>query len=142
MWMPGLGLPGQRSWIPMDEIASADMGVGYSTITRYQQTRSATITASVDDTVVPSTSTVQRVIEQHVSNQLLPIYPELEVEFLGEAEEMRKSFGSLRMAFPVALLIIFAMLAGLFKSYTQPIVVMSAIPFGFLGAVIVHWITG
>jgi multidrug efflux pump subunit AcrB len=142
MWLPGPGLPGQRSWIPMDEIASADMGVGYSTITRYQQTRSATITASVDDTVVPSTSTVQRVIEQHVSNQLLPIYPELEVEFLGEAEEMRKSFGSLRMAFPVALLIIFAMLAGLFKSYTQPIVVMSAIPFGFLGAVIGHWITG
>ncbi len=142
MWLPGRGLPGHRNWIPMNEIAAADMGTGYSTITRYQQTRSATITASVDDAVVPSTSTVQAAIQELVSNRLLPIYPGLEVEFLGEAEEMRKSFASLRMAFPVALLIIFAMLAGLFKSYTQPLVVMSAIPFGFLGAIVGHWVTG
>ena len=142
MWLPGPGLPGQRKWIPMAEIAAADMGVGYSTINRYQQTRSVTITASVDDAVVPSTSIVHEKIKLLINDQLLPIYPGLEVEFLGEAEEMRKSFASLRMAFPVALLIIFAMLAGLFKSYTQPLVVMSAIPFGFLGAVIGHWITG
>lgn len=142
MWLPGPGLPGQRKWIPMNEIAAADMGIGYSTITRYQQTRSATVTASVDEAVVPSTSTVHAAIEKLVEEELLPVYPGLEVEFLGEAEEMRKSFSSLRMAFPVALLIIFAMLAGLFKSYTQPLVVMSAIPFGFLGAVIGHWVTG
>ncbi|MCH2211031.1 MAG: efflux RND transporter permease subunit [Fuerstiella sp.] len=142
MWLPGPGLPGQRNWMPMDEIAAAEMGVGYSTITRYQQTRSATITASVDDAVVPGTSTVQKAIQDLVSSRLLPVYPGLKVEFLGEAEEMRKSFGSLRMAFPVALLIIYGMLAGLFKSYTQPLVVMSAIPFGFLGAVVGHWVTG
>lgn len=142
MWLPGPGLPGQRKWIPMDEIAVADMGVGYSTINRYQQTRSVTITASVDDAVVPSTSIVHEKIKHLINAQLLPTYPGLEVEFLGEAEEMRKSFASLRIAFPVALLIIFAMLAGLFKSYTQPLVVMSAIPFGFLGAVIGHWVTG
>ncbi|MCH2202758.1 MAG: efflux RND transporter permease subunit [Fuerstiella sp.] len=142
MWLPGPGLPGQRNWIPMDEIAAAEMEIGYSTITRYQQTRSAMITASVDDAVVPSTSTVQKAIQDLVDSQLLPAYPGLKVEFLGEAEETRKSFSSLRMAFPVALLIIYAMLAGLFKSYTQPLVVMSAIPFGFLGAVIGHWITG
>jgi len=142
MWIPGPGLPGQRKWIPMDEIASTDLGVGYSTITRYQQTRSATITASVDDTVVPSTSVVHEAIKKIVQEQLVPVHPGLEVEFLGEAEEMRKSFASLNMAFPVAMLIIYAMLAGLFKSYTQPLVVMSAIPFGFLGAVIGHWLTG
>jgi len=142
MWIPGPGLPGQRRWIPMDEIASTDLGVGYSTITRYQQTRSATITASVDETVVASTSIVQQEIERLVQEQLLPVHPGLEVEFLGEAEEMRKSFSSLKMAFPVAMLIIYGMLAGLFRSYTQPLVVMSAIPFGFLGAVIGHWLTG
>ena len=55
---------------------------------------------------------------------------------------MAKSFSSLNKAFPIAMLIIYGMLAGLFKSYTQPLVVMSAIPFGFLGAVIGHWVTG
>ena len=142
MWIPGRGLPRQRKWIPMHEIAIADLGVGYSTITRYQQTRSATITASVDDTVVASTSIVHEDIRRIVADELIPMYPGLEVEFLGEAEEMRKSFSSLKMAFPVAMLIIYAMLAGLFRSYTQPLVVMSAIPFGFLGAVIGHWVTG
>ncbi len=42
----------------------------------------------------------------------------------------------------MAFLIIYGMLAGLFRSYTQPLVVMAAIPFGFIGAVLGHWITG
>ena len=69
-------------------------------------------------------------------------YPGVTIEYLGQAEEIRKSFSSLGIAFPVAMLLIYTMLAGLFKSYTQPLVVMSAIPFGLLGAVIGHWITG
>ena len=142
MWLPGPGPPGQREWFPIDEIASAEMGIGYSTINRYQQTRSVRIIASVDDAVAPGTSIVQQEIGRRVEEQLLPVYPAIEVEFLGQAEETRKSFSSLQMAFPGALLVIFALLAGLFRSYTQPLVVMSAIPFGFLGAVIGHWILG
>ena len=142
MWIPGAGPPGRRKWIPMNEIAEARLGVGYSTINRYQQTRSAMITASVDDTVVTDTSIVHDAIRRIVQEKLLPVYPDLHVEFLGEAEEIRKSFSSLRTAFPVALLIIYGMLAGLFRSYTQPLVVMSAIPFGVLGAIVGHWLTG
>jgi multidrug efflux pump subunit AcrB len=131
-----------RKWIPIEEVADVEMGIGYSTITRYQQTRSATMTGAVDDAVVPSTSSVIDRIRAQVTEQIVPKYPNIDVQYLGQAEEMRKSFSSLKMAFPIALLIIFGMLAGLFKSYTQPLVVMSAIPFGFLGAVIGHWVTG
>ena len=118
------------------------MGIGYSTITRYQQTRSAKVIGAVDDAKVPSTTTVIDKIRQQAKDEILPRYPGLEIQYLGQAEEMRKSFSSLTMAFPIAFLIIYGMLAGLFKSYTQPFVVMSAIPFGFLGAVIGHWLTG
>ena len=54
----------------------------------------------------------------------------------------RKAFGSLTIAFPVALLLIFMQLAGLFRSYVQPLVVMAAIPFAVQGAIIGHWLTG
>lgn len=152
MWIPGgsrQSLPEQgseirpqRAWIPISEVAEVESGIGYSTITRYQQTRSAKVIGAVDDAIVPSTATVIEEIRNRAETDILPRYPGLEIKYLGQAEEMRKSFSSLKMAFPIAFLIIYGMLAGLFKSYTQPLVVMSAIPFGFLGAVIGHWLTG
>ena len=142
MWLPGSGLPGERSWVPLSELAEIEMGIGYSTITRYQQSRSAKILGSVDATRVPSTSSVIEKIKEHARTEILPRYPALDIQYLGQAEEMRKSFSSLKLAFPIAILIIYGMLAGLFRSYTQPLVVMSAIPFGFLGAVVGHWVTG
>lgn len=149
MWIPtraaagnALGNMEPRKWVPIREVAEVEMGVGYSTITRSQQTRSATMLGAVDDTRVPSTSSVIQKIREVADVELVARYPGIDIQYLGKAEEMQKSFSSLRLAFPVALLIIFGMLAGLFRSYTQPLVVMSAIPFGFLGAVIGHWLTG
>lgn len=131
-----------RKWIPIRELADIEMGIGYSTITRNQQTRSATVLGAVDDTRVPSTGSVIEKIRERADVELVAKYPGIDIQYLGKAEEMRKSFSSLQMAFPIAMLIIYGMLAGLFRSYTQPLVVMSAIPFGFLGAVIGHWIVG
>ncbi|MCP4787406.1 MAG: efflux RND transporter permease subunit [Fuerstiella sp.] len=142
MWIPGQGLPGERKWIPISEVAEVNMGIGYSTITRYQQTRSAKVVGAVDDASVPSTTSVIDTIRARAEAEIIPRYPGIKIQYLGQAEEVAKSFSSLRMAFPIAMLIIYGMLAGLFKSYTQPLVVMSAIPFGFLGAVIGHWVTG
>lgn len=142
MWIPGSGPPGQRSWIPMHEIAEAVPAIGYSTISRYQQSRSARIVGSVDDARVPSTSVVLEEIQRKIDSDIAPRFPGINVAFLGQAEETRKSFSSLVLAFPVAFLIIYAMLAALFRSYTQPLVVMAAIPFGFIGAVLGHWLTG
>lgn len=144
MWLPGSrdAMSGERKWIPISEVADLDMGVGYSTITRYQQTRSAKVIGSVDDATPGGSRAVMTAIQQQIEADVLPKYPGVEIQYLGQAEEMGKSFASLKLAFPVALLIIYGMLAGLFRSYTQPLVVMAAIPFGFLGAVAGHWITG
>ena len=142
MWIPSAGLPGQRSWIPMDEIAEVVPAIGYSTINRYQQTRSARIVGSFDDSGDTSTTDALLRIQEEISANIIPKYRGITVEYLGQAEETRKSFSSLLLAFPVAFLIIYGMLAGLFRSYTQPLVVMGAIPFGFIGAVLGHWITG
>lgn len=144
MWLPGGRdiSSGERKWIPISEVVDLEMGVGYSTINRYQQTRSAKVIGSVDDATPGGSRAVMATIQQQIETNVLPKYPGVEIQYLGQAEEMSKSFSSLKLAFPVALLIIYGMLAGLFRSYTQPLVVMAAIPFGFLGAVAGHLITG
>jgi multidrug efflux pump subunit AcrB len=62
--------------------------------------------------------------------------------FEGQQADMRESIGSLKQTYPLALLIIFGMLAMVFKSYLQPLIVMMAIPFGLVGAIVGHFIMG
>jgi hydrophobic/amphiphilic exporter-1 (mainly G- bacteria), HAE1 family len=142
MWIPTSGPTGVRNWIPLGEVAEVTPTVGYSTISRYQQTRSARIFGSVDDAVVPSTTVVLADIRKKINEQIVPKYAGITISYLGQAEETAKSFASLMFAFPVAILVIYGLLAGLFRSYTQPLVVMAAIPFGFIGAVIGHLVVG
>ncbi len=141
MWIPSPDGPDQRGWIPLAEVARLEETESYSTIRRSQQQRALTVYAEVDDEQTSSydiLANIGREFEEEVS----PQHPQVRLEFLGTAEERRKSFAGLTIAFPVALLMIYMLLAGLFRSYFQPIVVMSAIPFGIQGAIVGHWVTG
>lgn len=69
-------------------------------------------------------------------------FPGYTIEFGGVKEEQRKSYASLYRAFLVALLIIYTILASQFRSYVQPLIVMSTIPFGFIGVMIGLLVTG
>ena len=69
-------------------------------------------------------------------------YPGVDYTLEGEAKEQRESFGSLAWGLVFVFFIIYALLAIPFKSYTQPLIVMSVIPFGMIGAVMGHWVMG
>jgi multidrug efflux pump subunit AcrB len=69
-------------------------------------------------------------------------YPGYTIEFGGVQEEQRKSYASLYSAFLIALLIIYTILASQFRSYVQPLIVMTTIPFGFIGVIIGLLVTG
>jgi HAE1 family hydrophobic/amphiphilic exporter-1 len=69
-------------------------------------------------------------------------FPGYTIEFGGVQEEQRKSYASLFSAFMVALLIIYTILASQFRSYVQPLIVMSTIPFAFIGVMIGLLVTG
>jgi multidrug efflux pump subunit AcrB len=58
------------------------------------------------------------------------------------ADEERKLGVSLMVGFALALLSIYALLAIPTKSYLQPLIIMGVIPFGIIGAIVGHWITG
>lgn len=69
-------------------------------------------------------------------------FPGYQLEFGGVVEEQRKSYNSLFLAFGIAIMIIFAILATVFKSYVQPLIVMMTIPFSFIGVIFGLLLTG
>ncbi len=140
MWIP-VGIGRARHWVPLGEVAEITEARSYATIHRSQQQRSISVLGDVDHEVASTDGILGKVRTEFVP-QMAKEHPGIRIEFLGSAEEQAKSFSSLKMAMPVALLMIYTLLTGLFRSYMQPVVVMSAIPFGFLGAVVGHWVTG
>lgn len=139
MWIPTANQSATRNWVPISEIAEIEPAGSYATISRSRQQRAITVFGAIDAEVAKS-SEVNGQIQKRLP-ELTAEFPGVRIDFLGQSEEMAKAFGGLRLAFPVALLLIYTMLAGLFKSYVQPFVVMSAIPFGVFGAIIGHWMT-
>lgn len=132
---------GERGWVPLGEVAELTEAEGYTTIHRSQQQRSVTVYGDVDQETADTSEILDR-IRETFDRKIAPEHPGTRIEFLGSYEEMTKAFSSLQVAFPVALLLIYMLLAGLFRSYVQPLVVMSAIPFGIVGAIVGHWVTG
>jgi multidrug efflux pump subunit AcrB len=70
------------------------------------------------------------------------LFPSVTYSLSGEAEERDKALGSLFSTVPLAMMIMFALLAIPLKSYMQPMVIMSVIPFGAVGAIVGHFIMG
>jgi len=127
--------------IPFSTVADVKYGRGYATIERAERRRIVQVTADVDETVANANE-----INNEIKNKLIPQlrseYPGLSYRFAGERRELNESLGSLRKNFVIALLAIYGLLAVQFRSYYQPFIVMSAIPFGLIGAALGHLLMG
>lgn len=126
--------------VPLCEIARLEEGHGPSAIRRVDQRRAVTLGADIDQT---------RGNAEQIAADLRPLiadlearHPGLRIEFGGNQRELARSFGSLKRDFFIALLLIYAMLAVLFKSYIQPLIVMLVVPFGLTGAIVGHLFMG
>ena len=98
------------------------------------------VTADVDKANVNMVALINE-LTAWVDN-LLVKYPSVTYTLEGEQARQAETFGSLETGILIVLFVIYCMLALPLKSYTQPLIVMAVIPFGFIGAVIGHWIMG
>ena len=126
--------------IPLDEAVRIEAGRTYPVIKRADGSRMVEVTADVAPDTSPGV--VLASLEQDVLPELLAKYPGLSYEFGGAQREQTKAMGSLLTGGQLALLSIFALLAIPFRSYVQPLIVMAAIPFGFVGALLGHIVMG
>ena len=126
--------------VPLSHVAKLIPGKSPSTISRIDRYRTANVSADVEKSNTNMT-VLQADLKKYLDELMLQ-YPGVSHSLEGEAKEQRESFGSLAWALLFVFFIIYALLAIPFKSYIQPIIVMSIIPFGMIGAVVGHWIMG
>ncbi|MDC3362600.1 efflux RND transporter permease subunit, partial [Gammaproteobacteria bacterium] len=126
--------------VPFLSIADFSLGNSYSSINRQDGRRIITVRGDVDRTVVVPDEIRREVIRKFQSKW----QRELDVQLVvgGESERQAESFGELLSTFPIAMMVIFALLAIPLKSYFQPLIIMSVIPFGAIGAIFGHFIMG
>lgn len=127
--------------VPLALAARVERGFAYTTIKRAEGRRVVPVTADI----VPGVGNADKVLASLKAEVLPDVeahHAGLMYSFEGEKKRQSESLGALAIGFPLALLAIFALLAVPFRSYVQPAVVMSAIPFGVVGAVIGHLVMG
>ena len=127
--------------IPFESVAEAQFGRGYANIYRVDRQRSINVTADVDLTQGNTGEILAAILENDLP-AILGRYPGLRYSLEGEQREQTETMGGLLRGFVLALFLIFALIAVPLKSYLHPFVVMSAIPFGFFGAVLGHLVMG
>jgi multidrug efflux pump subunit AcrB len=127
--------------VPFSVVGRLEGGRGYATISRTDRNRSISVTADVD-TAAANANEIAADLEMRVLPEIMAAYPSLRYTFEGQREEQRETMTGLVRGFALALFVIYALLAIPFKSYLQPVIVMSAIPFGLIGAIWGHVLMG
>ncbi len=127
--------------VPFGQVAEVERGRGYATIRRVDRSRTINVTADVDAAVATPAAIIAD-LETEVLPGLRAAWPGITTSFEGQQEEQRETLGGLQRGFVLALILIFALLAIPLRSYLQPLIIMSAIPFGLVGAIWGHLIIG
>ena len=141
--------------VPFASVAGVSLGNGYSSISREDQKRVVSVVGDVDRSIATPEEVIAAIAtgichsegdEQGAVRLSFPcrgdVYQGVTYSLSGEQEERGKAMGSIASNAVIALMVIFALLAIPLRSYTQPLVIMSVIPFGAVGAIIGHFIMG
>jgi multidrug efflux pump subunit AcrB len=127
--------------LPLRQAANLEGGRGYSVINRTDRKRVINVTAGVDSKAA-NAGDILADLKSGILAELTADYPGLTYDLEGEEKERRDSMQSMARGFALALFVIYALLAIPFKSYSQPLLIMTAIPFGIVGAILGHLLTG
>ncbi len=127
--------------ISLEQAAYITESRGYSQIQRTDRKRVINVQAK-SDRKVANPNEVLKDLTLNTLDYLAADYPGLSYDFEGDTRDRNESMVSLGRGFLIALFVIYALLAIPFRSFTQPFIVMSAIPFGFVGAFLGHVIMG
>mgnify|MGYP001193913155 FL=1 len=123
--------------IPLSSVATASFGKAYSSIIRENGIRVVTVSADADSSTVEPRRVISDITENFIP-EMMDKFPQLEFDLEGSSSETVKLVQELTNASIVALFLIYILIAIPLKSYLQPFIIMSVIPFGLIGAVIGH----
>lgn len=126
---------------PLSELADIQVERGFSEINRIDQLRSITVTSDLDEKITNAREIVEK-MKKDFFPQLLAKYPDLQLRWEGQQEQTGESIAGLIVGLVIAILAMFGLLTFEFRSYLQPLMILSIIPFGAIGALIGHLVMG
>ena len=126
--------------VPLSHVAEIAPDKGPASIRRVDRFRVVNVTADYDKEKVNSVA-FNTDLAAYLDELMLQ-YPGVQYRLSGEAEEEAETFGSMGQALVVLLMAIYCLLALPLKSYIQPLIVMSIIPFSIIGSVLGHTLMG
>jgi len=127
--------------VPFGSVADMSFGKGYSSIARLNRERTVTVSANIDAQVVEPGEIIEKISEEFVP-EILADYPAVKYGLEGASQEQVDLLRNLSLASIAALCLIYALIAIPLHSYSQPMIIMSVIPFGAIGAIFGHLIMG
>ncbi|MDY7109263.1 MAG: efflux RND transporter permease subunit [Planctomycetota bacterium] len=130
----------QGAEVPLLDVVEVTQGEAFTSISRRDGRR--IVNVSMDVEPKRATGRVITSLQTDVLPQLQRDYPGMTWSFEGSDAEMREATATLWGGFGLALVVIYALLAIAFRRYLQPLIVLVAIPFGIVGAVIGHILLG
>ncbi len=125
--------------VPLTLVAQVSSEYQQNEITRISGLPAVYVSARVDKDVISSNELVEK-LKQTIVPELQATFPDLTIHFAGEAEEQAETQGSMSRLFLISLGAIYLLLAMPLRSYVQPLIIMMAIPFGLVGAILGHWL--
>ena len=127
--------------IPLNQLADVEVDRGYSSIRRVDRKRVITVISDINEDIANARVIVQDLKKDYLDT-LVARFPGIDYDLEGQAKRTQESIDSLKKGFSLAAMIMFLLLASQFRSYIQPVIIMTAIPFGCIGAIIGHLVMG
>ncbi len=129
------------SAVPFPVIAKTEFGESLASIERIDNKRVVTIDASVNKATTTSDAVTER-LEKEFFPEFLARHPSISTTESGEVEQRKKSLKSLLKGFAFSIVFIYVLIAIPLRSYLKPLIIMSVIPFGIIGALMGHYLMG
>jgi HAE1 family hydrophobic/amphiphilic exporter-1 len=127
-----LDYPGGK--VRLGDLCQPEYAVEPGSLNRFQQQRAITLTANLKAGAPISSAMVVKAVRDFYST-IRNDYPGAALNFSGEHESTRESFLSLAYAFALAIMLIYLILAAQFRSYLQPLIIISAVIFAITGVI-------
>jgi multidrug efflux pump subunit AcrB len=127
--------------VPFPVVAETRYGQSLASIERINYRRVVTINAAVNKATTTPDEVNTR-LENDFFPEFLARYPGIRITESGEVEQRKKSVSSLLKGFIFSIVFIYVLIAIPLKSYTKPLIIMSVIPFGIIGALLGHFMMG
>ena len=127
--------------VPLSEVANISLVDGVNRIRRENSKRTVNVWAAVNTDQVEPFAIAQQIRDEYLPS-LLKNYPGVQSNVAGRIQEEMDSADEQLRDFALSMIIIFALLAIPLRSYSQPLIIMSVIPFGVVGAMFGHMVLG